>query len=160
MVHTDTHSRMMLPAGLQEGYQPRLYLLQLGSILLVGIFQVLELACGIDIVSGIDANLLALEGSHLGHTGMEVYVGNKGHHAPRLAHPGIDEAHILCFAHALGRQPNVFATGFSDAQYLADACFGVHRHRVGHTLYPDRLVPAHRGIAHLDDVGGSASVVE
>ena len=61
---------------LDEGHQLALDLLQFGSILLVGIFQVLERAARIDIVARIDAHLLAIEGSDIGGMGREVNVGH------------------------------------------------------------------------------------
>ena len=67
----------MFLADIQEGHQLALDLLQFGSILLVGVFQMLERAAGIDIVARIDAHLLTVERSHIGRMRGEVHVGHQ-----------------------------------------------------------------------------------
>ena len=78
VVHTDTHSGMMLLADIQEGYQLMLDLLQLGSIFLIGIFQMLEGTTGIDVVTRIDTHLLTVHGRYVGGMGREVHIGHQG----------------------------------------------------------------------------------
>ena len=62
----------------EEGHELGFYLLQLGSILGIGVFEVLEGAPGIDIVARIDAYLLAILGCDIGDMGGEMDIGNKG----------------------------------------------------------------------------------
>ena len=76
MVHTDAHSSMVLLADVQKRHQLLLYLLQLGSILLVGIFQMLERTTRVYVVTRIDAHLLAILGSHVSDMCREVDVGH------------------------------------------------------------------------------------
>ena len=80
MVHSDTDGSMMLAADVEEGDEALLNLLQLSLILLIGIFQMLEGASRVDVVSWVDAHLLYIACCHIGHIGVEVDVGHKRCH--------------------------------------------------------------------------------
>ena len=77
VIHADAHSGMMLLADIEEGHQLALDLLDFGSILLVGIFQMLERTPGIDIVARVDTYLLTVERCHIGRMSRKVHVGHQ-----------------------------------------------------------------------------------
>ena len=77
VVDAYANSRMVLLAYINKRYELACYLVQLGGILLVGIFQVLEGTPGVDVVAGVDTHLLTVLGSHVGHMGCEVHIGHQ-----------------------------------------------------------------------------------
>ena len=80
MVYADAYGRAVLLADVNKGDQTLVQTLQLCGILLVGIFQVLEGAGGVDVVAGIDAHLLTVAGGHVSHVGVEMNVGHQRLH--------------------------------------------------------------------------------
>ena len=125
---------MVLLADVQERHQLAFYLLKLGSILLVGIFQMLERTTWVDIVAGIDAHLLAVEGSHIGRMGREMDIGHKGCQITVGLQTGRDMLHVLCLTRSLGGEAHQFATSVDDALGLGHTALrivGIHRrHRL------------------------------
>ncbi len=92
MVHSDAQGGVVLSANLQQGQQGVLYLLQFSGILLVGILKFSESAGRVDVVAGVDAHLLGIACGHLGHMGIEMYVGHKGGVDALAAQTGVDMA--------------------------------------------------------------------
>ena len=128
VVHTNANGGMMLLTNLQERHQLGFYLLQLGSIFLIGIFQVLEGPAWIDVVAGIDAHLLTILGGDISSMCRKVCLVAIGLQACR------DVLHVLCLTGALGGKPYQFTSGIDDALGLTDTAFriiGIYRsHRL------------------------------
>ena len=76
VVYSYAHCGMVLTADIDEGDKTLFDLDNLVSIFLVGVFNLLECACGIDIVAWIYSHGVAMEGSHVGDIGIEVHVGD------------------------------------------------------------------------------------
>ena len=76
MVDANAHGGVVLLTDIDEGHELRLYLLQFGSVLLVGVLQMLERAARVDVVAGVDAHLLAVLGSDVGSMCGEMDVGH------------------------------------------------------------------------------------
>ena len=150
MVDADTQRRPVLPAYLQERQQALLDATQLGGILLIGVVQMLKLACSVHVVAGIDAHLFAMERRHVGHIGIEMHISHQGHGAtgPTYAFP--DETHVLRLTGALSGQTDKLTSGPGDAQHLRHTALGVHRGGGTHRLHPDRIVSADGHTAHQD----------
>ena len=74
VVHSYAYGSVMLPAYVEERHETRLYLLQFGGILLVGVFQLLERPRRVNIVAGVYAHLLRVERGYVCHVGIEVHV--------------------------------------------------------------------------------------
>ena len=151
---------MVLLTNLEERNKALADLLNLGSILLVGIVQMLEGTCCIHVIAGVDAYLLGKTGSHISHPGVEVYVSHQRHHAPFDAQGSIDMLQVLRFAHPLGSEAYIFASCFYDTQCLFHAGFGIHRDRIGHALQADRVLTTQRGGPHIDGMSLPTRVVK
>ena len=134
MVHADTHSGMVLLADIDEGHELRLDLLQFGGILLVGIFEVLESAPGINVITRIDAHLLTVEGCDIGSMGCEVDISHKGSRIAIGLQARRDILHVLGLACALCGEAYEFATCIDDALCLGHTALciiGIYRsHRL------------------------------
>ena len=77
MINADAHGGVVLAADIEEGHEAVLKLLEFLGILLVRIFYLLEDTGWVDIVAGIDADLLSVQGCHVSDIGVEVNVGNE-----------------------------------------------------------------------------------
>ena len=151
---------MVLLANLEERNKALADLLNLGSILLVGIVQVLESTCCIHVIAGVDAYLLGKTGSHISHPRIEVYVSHQRHHAPFSTQGGIDMLQVFRFAHTLRCEAYIFTSCFYDTQCLFHAGFGIHCDRIGHALQADRVLTTQRGGPHIDGMSLPTRVVE
>ena len=80
MVHSDSYGRVVLLADIDERHQSGINLLQFRLIFLIGVLQMTERSCRVDIIARIDANLLAILRSNIGHAGVEVHVGHEWCH--------------------------------------------------------------------------------
>ena len=160
VVHTDAQGGMVCLADVEQGDEACAYLLQFACILLVGIFQVLEGACGIDVVARVDAHLLGIERSYFRHLGVEVDVCHEGRQVALRAQGGVDVAQVLSLCHSLGSEPYVLSSGVDDSLCLCDGRFGVARRRVGHRLDAYGVGSPHRCGADLHLVRRPAFVVE
>ena len=76
MVHADADCRMVFLTYTDKRYEFLFNLLQFSGVLLVGVLQVLEGAARVNVVSRIDAHLLAVLGCHVGGMSREVDVGH------------------------------------------------------------------------------------
>ena len=95
-------------------------------VLLVCVFQRLELTGRVDIVARIDAHLLHNRGGHIGHVRVEVYVGTERHVAVAACYQsGLDVAQVLSLARALSGEANQLSASLDDAYGLRDAAFRV-----------------------------------
>ena len=149
MVHADAYRRVVAAADVEQGYEALFYALQFGGILCVGVFELSEGACRIDIVAGVDAHLLAVQRRHVGHLGVEVYVGDEGRGISGIAQGLGDVLHVLGLAHALCRQSYQFASRPDDAYCLFHACLGVVGVCGGHRLHAYGVVAADGNVPHL-----------
>ena len=151
---------MVLLADVQERHEAVAYLLQLLCILLVGVLQVLEGAGGIHVVAGVDAYLLGIEGGHVGHVRIEVYVGHQRRQVAVATQGSIDVAEVLGFLHALCREPHVFSARIGYAFGLCHAGVRVLGGGVGHALYADGVVASQRSVSDVDYRCFPAGIVE
>ena len=156
MVHTNAHSCSVLAADIQERNEAVLNLLEFSCILLVSILQLLELTGGIHIVTRIDAHLLTITGSDIGHSRIEMHVGYKRNVTAGSPHALTDHPHILGFPHALCRQPYQFSASSSNGQNLLHATFGIHGARGAHGLHADGIVTANADVPDSHFVGLSS----
>ena len=147
---------MVLFTNLDERHQPVVNLLQLGAVFLVGVLQVLERAGGVDVVARIDAHLLAILRSHVGHAGVEVHVGHERCHDALGLQCGRDVAHVLSLARALRGQSDEFATSLDDALGLRHAGSGVVGVGGCHRLYADGVVAADADRPHVGHAANSS----
>ena len=77
VVHADAQRGVVLAADVEEADKPLFQPCQFGGVFLVGVFQLLELAGGVDVVARVDAHLLHNGGGHVGHVGVEVDIGHE-----------------------------------------------------------------------------------
>ena len=108
-----------------------------------------ECSCRVNIVAWIDAHLFTILRSHIGHTGVEVYVGHEWcHDALLLQCPG-NIAHILGLTGALRGQSDEFATGSNDALRLTDAGLRIIGVGCGHRLYANGVIATNGNGSHV-----------
>ena len=148
VVDTDAHCGVVCAADVEEGHESLLKSLELGGIFLVGVFYLLERACGVDIVSGVHPHLLGIEGCHVGHIGIEMHVGHEGSHDALGAQCGIDVLEVLCLAHALCGEAHVFSSCLDYPLGLCHRGFGVGGVGGGHRLNAHRVAAAQQHVAH------------
>ena len=160
MVHSDADGRVVFLADVQEGDEPRTYLLYLACILFIGVFQVFEGAGGVDVVARIDAHFLGIEGGHFSHVRIEVHVGDEWRQVAFGAQGGVDVAQVFRLGDTLRGEPHILSAGVDDAFGLLHAGFRVARRRVGHRLDADGVRPAQGRRAYLHFVGRAAFVVK
>ena len=149
MIYTDADSCMILLADIQERNEPVMYLLQLLCILFVCIFQMLEGACGIYIVSRIDTHFLDILCCYICYLWVEVDVGNQWNHISVPAQTGIDVHQVFRFFNALCCQTYIFTSGIYNTFSLCHAGFCILCGGVCHTLYAYRIGAAHRGGSNI-----------
>ena len=125
VVHADAHRRMLFFTDVDERHEPILYLLQFLSVFLVGVFQMFELAAGIDIVAGVDAHLFAIQSGHVGGMSGKVHIGHQRLRITVGFQAGGDVLHVLRLAGALRSESYQFASGVDDALGLSHAPLGV-----------------------------------
>ena len=77
VVYAYAQRRAVLPAYRQQTAEAFLQACQFGGILLVGVFELLELPGGVGVVAGVDAHLLHDGCGHVGHVGVKVHVGHE-----------------------------------------------------------------------------------
>ena len=160
VVHADAYGGAMLAADVEKRHQLSFYLLQFTGIFLIGIFQLFELPCRVNIVAGIDSHLLGIEGGHVGHMRIEMHVGHQGCGISPLPQQCIDVLQVLRLAHALCGEAHIFASCLDDAYGLLHAALGIVGRSGGHRLHPDGMFAAQRSVAHLHDRRGSPLVAE
>ena len=160
VVHTDAYGRVVLLADVEEGHEPGAYLLYLLRILLVGVCQLLEGACRVYIVTGVDAYLLGVEGSHVGHAGVEVHVGHERRFDTLATQSCIDLAQVFSFAHALCGEAHILAASFDDTSCLCHRSLGVGSGGRGHRLHTDGVVAPQRCASYLYFAALAAFIIE
>ena len=149
MIDAEADGGVVLLADAQEGHQARANLCQLGSIFLIGVLQMLEGASHVDVVAGVDAHFLGVEGSDVCHAGIEVHVGYEGCGDAFGAQRGTDVSQVLGFLYALRGKPHVFASRSYDALGLCDARLSVVGRRGSHRLYAYGVGASQRGVAYV-----------
>ena len=140
----------MLLADIEEGDEAVLKFLQFVGILGICIFYLLEHTRRIDIVAGIDTNLLGIQRSHVGNVGVEVYVGNKRSVEAVSTQLGVDILQILSLASALCCESHKFAASLNYFFCLLYACLSVVGIGSGHRLDAYRGIAANLQVAHLN----------
>ena len=139
---------MVLTADIEEGYETLFETLEFGGIFFVGIFQMLEGACRVDIVSGIHPHLLGIECSHIGYIGIEMHIGNKRGRYTLSTQCGIDILEILSLAHTLCGKAHILSASLDNPLGLCHGGFGVGGGSGGHRLYANGVVATHWGVSH------------
>ena len=160
MVDTDTHCRVILLADIEERHETLFKSLEFGGIFLVGIFQMLECAGRVDVITGIHPHLLGIEGSHIGYIRIEMHIGNKGSGYSFGTKGCIDILEILSLAHTLCGEAHILSTCLDDSFSLGNRCLGVGGGSGGHRLYAYGVVASHRGGAHVIDRRRATGVVK
>ena len=150
VVDTDAHGCVMLLADIEEGDEMVLKFLQFVGIFGIGIFYLLEHTCRIDIVAGIDTNLLGIQCSHICNVSVEVYVGNKRRIEAVSAQLGVDILQILSLASALCGESHKFAASLNYFFCLLYACLSIVGIGSGHRLDAYRGIAANLQVAHLN----------
>ena len=89
------------------------YLIQLCSILCIGIVYMLELTAGVHIVAGINPDLLAYRGCSIGHGGIVMDISAKRNLTSARTQAGADIGHVLCLSLSLSGESDQLAAGFS-----------------------------------------------
>ena len=156
MVHTDAYGGVVLLTDIDKRYELRLNLLQLGLVLLVGIFQVLEGTSWVHVVAWIDANLLAVLCGHVGRMSGEVHVGHQRLVVAIRLQTGRDVLHVLCLTGALRGEANDFATCIDDAFGLCYATLRVVGVDGSHRLDADGVVATNGDIAYVGNAANSS----
>ena len=141
----------MLPAYVEERHETRLYLLQFGGILLVGVFQFLERPRRVNIVAGVYAHLLRIERGDVRHVGIEVHVCHERRVISLGAQPCVDVLQVFSLACALRREPHQLPSRLYYAFSLRHASLRVVGVRCCHRLHPYGVAASYRrasGVCH------------
>ena len=160
VVDADADSRVVLLTDIEEGNEAVLDLLQFCNVFLVGILMLDELAGGVDVVAGVDADFLGIEGGDIGDMGVEMDIGHEGRLEAVATDTGIDILQILGLAGALCRQTDELATGADDLLSLTDAGLGVVGVRCRHTLYAHGEIAAHVEGTDMYGRGRTTGIIE
>ena len=150
MINADAHGGVVLAADIEEGHEAVLKLLEFLGILLVRIFYLLEDTGRVDIVAGIDADLLSVQGGHVSDVGVEVNVGNERSLITVGTESGVDVLEVLCLATSLRGETNQLASSFDDALSLSHTCLRIVGIGGGHRLYAYGRIATNLNAAHLD----------
>ncbi len=160
VVHTDADGCAVLTADTQEAAEAVVQTLQLLLVLLVGIFQMLELTGRINVVAWVDAHLLDNRSSHICHIGIEVYIGTQGRISVAASHQSsLYVAKVLSLARSLGSESNQVGSGIYDADALFYAAFRVHCAAGGHTLDGHLVLTAYSQLTYLNLVCLSSHLI-
>ncbi len=160
MVDAYADSSVVGLTNLEKRHQPSLYLLQFLGIFLVGVLQPLEGSSRVDIIARVDAHLLAIEGCHVCHIGIEMNIRHERHIAACRTNTGIDVAHVLRLAGSLRGETDILASSLCYAKGLCHASLRIHGGGCAHALHADGMVSAQRRGAHLNNMTETTSVVE
>ena len=144
VVNAYANGRVMGPADVEERDKTLLYLAELLGVLLIGVLLVDKLAGRVYVVAGVDAHLLGIEGSHVGHVGVEVDVGHQGRVEPIGTYAGID----------------ILAACADDALSLSHAPVGIIGIGSGHRLDAYGVVATHVDGPYVYHRRGPAPVVK
>lgn len=151
MIDTQTDGRAMCTADVEEGHQPVVYLLHLGSIRLVGVGEMAEGAGRIDIVAGVNAHFLYIEGGDISHMGIEVYIGHQRRGNAFCPQGSMDVPEVLRLTHPLRGKPHILTARLHDASSLRHTGLRVISRGGGHGLHADGVLPAQRRVAYMND---------
>ena len=160
VVHSYAYGRVVLAADVEERHEARLYLLQFGGILLVGVFQFLECPGRIYIVSGIHAHLFGIERGHVCHVRIEVHVCHERRVVTFGAQRGVDVLQVLRLACALCGESHELASRLYYAFGLKHACLGVVGVCGSHRLHAYRVVTPYCDASGLCDGRFASFIVE
>ena len=150
MVHTDADGSAVFATDIKETAEAFVQTGKFLTVLLVGIFQSLELAGRVHIVAGIDAYLLHDCSGNVGHIRVEVNVGTERNVSiATFREPRLDVAQVLCLASALGSKANQLSACLNDADGLRYATFGVERGACCHTLHRNTVLTTNTQFSYL-----------
>ena len=127
----------MLLTDIEERHKLALDLLQFFSILLIGIFKMLERSARINIVARIDANLLTIQCSHISRMSRKMNIGHQRRIVAVGLQLGRDILHVLRLTGTLGSETHQFATCIDDALGLCHTALGIIRIHSTHRLDAD-----------------------
>ena len=160
VVHADTDGRSVLAADVKKLAETRLEAVEFGIVFFVGIFQVLEGACGVHIVARIDTHFLHDGGGHVGHTRVEVDVGHKGRGESFIAQGLADSGEVVGLNAALGGEAHEVAACTDDALTLGHTALGVGSGTGGHALQAQGIVATNIAALDMGHVGAARGIVE
>ena len=160
MVHAQANRRVVLAAHGDERQQGLADAAQLGGVLLIGVFQLLEGACRVHKVARIDAHTLAHLGCGECCLWIEVDVGNQGDVAAIAAQQLRNLADAAGLFHTLGRQPHIVGSGIGNALALGSARLDIIGGSVGHRLDAYGPIASHGDSTHIDAHCRTAFIVE
>ena len=159
MVHSETNSRVVGLADLEERNETATYLLYLLRIFLVSVFQLDKSTTRIDIIAGVDADLLDNLRCHISHSSIEMDVGDEGD-GVAIAMDGIlDLLESKGFLTPLGREAHDGGTGIDNTLDLSRRGHNIVGIRVGHRLHTDRVLATDDDIAHMAFAGFASDIV-
>jgi len=148
MINTDTNGSVVLLTDIQEWNQLCLNLLQLGSILLVGILQMLERTTWVNIVTWIYTNLLAVKCSHVGGMSSKMHIGHKW----SVISVGLKLCryilHVLSLAGALCSKTNQLSASIDNALCLSHTTLSIIGINSTHRLNADGVLSTYTDISH------------
>ena len=150
----------MLLTDVEKWHELSFNLCQFFSIFSIGVFEMLELACGVHVITWIDTHFFGMKGSLISNVGIEMHVGNEWHMATTSTETFADGLEVLCLLYSLRGEAHVFTTSLHNAKCLRDAGIGVHRGSVGHGLHTNGVSASKRGAPYMNFVGGTTLVVE
>ena len=156
VIHTDTHGGVMLLTDIDKRHELGLNLLQFLGIFLVGVFQMFEGTAWVDVVAGIDADLLAVLCSDVSGMCREMNVGHQWCIVAVSLQSGRDILHVLRFASALSGETHQFTTSINDALGLSHASLSVVRVRSCHRLDTDGVIATDGDITYVTSRANSS----
>ena len=148
VIGADTHGHAARPAQLDQRREALANAAQLSLILLVGVFDDLELLA-IRVITGVDAHLLhPLRRLHR-RLGLEMDVRHDRHVTAQGSQPGDDMFQIRRVLHRRRGDPHDLAADIDQVHGLRDALGRVHRVTRQHGLHTDRIATADADLAHV-----------
>ena len=77
MIHTNSDGSMMFLTDVQERNESSLKFLYFISVFLVGIIDMLELTCRINVVTRVDSDFICIQCGHICHLSIKMHISNQ-----------------------------------------------------------------------------------
>ena len=110
----------------------------------------LESAGRIHVVTGVHAHLVGVSGCSIGHSRIEMHIGNKRNITATCLELRLDVTHIHRLTVTLGGKAHELATFGHDAQYLLNAAIGIHGTGIGHGLHTNGIGTTDGNTTYID----------